>query len=132
MLTGQGVVHATQDSTLAVIGASARETIQLVSAHLIIGGGPIQTSTAVQFLAPITQFGADSTISLDNTQATREVFVKSGPTAGELFLYNGATMVADLHIRGQAQIYAENIPAGMQPGSVLLTAYDTGHSISPI
>ena len=49
---------------------------------------------------------------LDNTQAAREVFVKSGPTAKELFVYNGATMVADLPVSGHAQIYAENKPTG--------------------
>jgi hypothetical protein len=130
-LSGQGVVRATGGSSVTVIGATAGETIQLVSAHLYVGGGPIQTSTAMQFLAPVTDFGASSEITLNNTQATREIFSKSSPTAGQLFLYNGSTMVADIHISGQAHIYATDIPPGSAPGSVLITAFDTGHTIPP-
>ena len=128
-LTGQGTLRAVGDSSLSVISASAGETIQLVSAHLYIGGGPIPSSTALQFLAPITGFGAGSEITLNNTVATSAMFAKSGPRAGEMLLYNGANRVADLHIRGQAQIYASS-PAGSGPPSVLLTAFDTGHSIA--
>jgi hypothetical protein len=128
-LTGQGVVRATNSSSITVISASTGETVQLVSAHLYVGGGPIQSSTAMQFLAPITNFGANSQITLNNTQATSDIFVKSAPTAGELFLYNGTTLVADLHISGQAHIYASNIAPGLVPGSVLITAHDTGHSL---
>jgi hypothetical protein len=128
-LTGHGVVRATNSSSVTVIGAGTGETVQLISAHLYIGGGPIQTSTAMQFLAPVTDFGASSEITLNNTQATSEVFAKSTPTAGELLLYNGSAKVADLHISGQSHIYASDMPPGTAPGSVLLTAYDTGHSI---
>lgn len=127
-LTGHGVIRATGDSTVSVIGTSAGETIQLLSAHLNIGSGAYPAGTGMQFLGAVTHFGADSSITIDNTQATREVFTKSSPTAGELFLYNGSTMVADLHISGQASIFASNSSAGLG-GSVLLTAYDTGHSI---
>jgi hypothetical protein len=66
---------------------------------------------------------------LNNTQATQAIFAKSSPTAGELFLYDGSALVADLHISGQGQLYATDIQTGLSSGSVLLTAYDTGHSI---
>lgn len=129
VLTGTGVVRATANSTVSVIGTSASETIQLQSGHLYVGGGPIPSSTALQFLAPVTNFGATSAITLNTTQATEEVFAKSTPTAGELFLYNGSTLVADMHISGQAHIYASIVPPGSGPAGVLLTAYDTGHSL---
>jgi hypothetical protein len=129
VLSGQGIVRATGNSTISVISAGSDETIQLVAAHLDIGGGPVPASTAMQFLAPITEFGDSSEIVLNNTQATQAIFAKSSPTAGELFLYNGSALVADLHISGQGQLYATDIPAGLSSGSVLLTAYDTGHSI---
>src|SRR6185437_10798752 len=129
-LTGEGIVRATGGSTVSVISASAGEAIQLQSAHLYIGDSAIPTSTAMQFLAPVTHFGDGSVITLNNTQATSEVFAKSNPTAGELFLYNGSQLVADMHISGQSQIYATDIPAGPAgPGSVLLTPYDTGHTL---
>jgi hypothetical protein len=126
-LSGQGTIVAIGNSTLSLLGASTSETIKLQSAHLSIGdGAPV--STALQFLAPITAFGATSAITLENTQATSEVFNHTSPTAGELFLYNGTTLVADLHISGQAQIYAADSAAGAPP-SVTLTAFDTGHSL---
>jgi hypothetical protein len=128
-LTGQGVVRATGNSSVSVIDAVAGETIQLVSGHLTIGGGAVLSSTAMQFLAPVTDFGATSEITLANTQATSAVFSSTGAAAGQLLLYDGSTMVADLRISGQAHIYVSNVPAGLAPGSVLLTAYDTGHSI---
>ncbi len=128
-LTGSGVIRVTGNGTVSVDTAAAGETIQLQSGHLAVGGGPIPTGTAMQFLAPVTNFGAGSEITLNATQATREVFAKSAPTAGELFLYNGSQLVADLHISGQARIYATNTPAGALPGSVTLTAYDTGHAV---
>jgi len=133
-LSGQGVISATDGSTLRIqiASASSAETIQLTSAHLDIGYtgvfGPPPTNPGLSFLAPITDFGPTSSITLLNTQATSEVFAKSSPTAGELFLYNGATPVADLHISGQANIYASN-PSPSPFGSILLTPYDTGHSL---
>lgn len=126
-LSGQGIIHVTDNSTLAILAATPGETIQLESGHLSIGGG-YHTSQALSFLAPITGFGADSSITVPNIQATREVFTKSSPTVGELFLYNGSSLVADLHVSGQAKIYATNDPTG-GPGSVILTPHDSGHSI---
>jgi hypothetical protein len=128
-LTGQGVVRVTNNSSVSVIDASAGETIQLVSGHLYVGGGPIPTSTAMQFLAPITRFGANSEITLNNTHATNEVFLKTSATAGQVVLYDGSTVVADLQISGQRHIYASNVPASLVPGSVLLTSYDSGQSL---
>ncbi|HEY0183091.1 MAG TPA: hypothetical protein VGC09_09815 [Rhodopila sp.] len=128
-VSGNGVIRATGNSSVSVLSAGSGQTIQLVSAHLYIGGGPLPGSTAMQFLAPVTSFGANSEISLVGAQATREVFTKTSPTAGELLLYNGSTKVADLHISGQSHIYASNIPPVSSPASVLLTPYDTGHSI---
>jgi hypothetical protein len=81
------------------------------------------------FLAPVTEFGSDASISLVNSQAMQEVFNPTGPDAGEMLLYNGSTQVADLHLSGQSQFYASNQPAsGGHTSSVLITAYDTGHS----
>jgi hypothetical protein len=38
--------------------------------------------------------------------------------------------VADLHLSGQSHFYFSNQPAsGSGKGGVLITAYDTGHSI---
>jgi hypothetical protein len=126
-LTGHGTVVAKAHSTLNLAAASAGETIQLQSAHLYVGGLPAQGSTAMQFLAPVTNFGATSAITLINTVATTEVFARSSPTAGELFLYNGTQLVADMHISGQAHIYASTNTTGAP--SVTLTSYDTGHSL---
>ena len=126
-LTGQGVIRATNDSTIQLSSASAGETIQLTSAHLAIAGTlapPTITGNGLNFLAPIKDFGASSTITLYNTQATSEIFAKTSLKAGELFLYNGSTLVADLHISGQAHIYATQ-----QFSSVVLTPYDSGHSL---
>ena len=126
-LTGQGVIRATNNSTIQLATASAGETIQLQSAHLAIAGTlmpPTITGNGLNFLASIKDFGASSTITLYNTQATSEVFAKTSLKAGELFLHNGSTLVADLHISGQAHIYA-----AQQFSSVVLTPYDTGHSL---
>ncbi len=128
-LTGQGVVEATGGSSVTVLTASASETIALMAGHLYVGGAPIYASTAMQFLAPVTQFGATSAITFDDTQATSAVFEKSAATAGQFLLYDGASLVADVSISGQAHIYASDTPNGSAPGSVTLTAYDTGHSI---
>ena len=127
-LTGQGTIRTIGDGSLSVLSAGTDETIQLVSGHLDVQGTPFQTSNAMQFLAPITNFGAASDITLNDTSATSAIFTNSGPKADELLLYDGATTVADLHISGQAHIYA-SIPAGSGSPSVLLTAYDTGHSL---
>ena len=128
-LTGQGVVRATGGSSLTMLGASASETVQLVSAHLYVGGAPVYASTALSFLAPVTQFGTTSAITFDDTQATSGVFKQTGATAGEVLLYNGTSVVADFKLSGQSHLYATDTPNGSVPGSVTLTAYDTGHSM---
>ena len=127
-LTGQGAISATDNSTLDIGSAtSSGETILLGAANLSLGGPLFAANPGLTFLPPVTEFGSTSSISLYNTQATSEVFAKTAPTAGELSLYNGTTLVADLHISGQANIYASYNPVG--EGTVTLTPYDTGHSL---
>jgi len=128
-LSGQGAVRVTNDGNVSITSATAGETIQLPSGHLNIVNSS-SSPTSPPFLAGITDFGANSSINLGDaqvlaTQNPREVFVKSGPTAGELFVYEGSSKMVDLHISGQSNIYASS---GVGSGSVLLTAYDTGHS----
>ncbi len=127
-LSGQGVVSVTNNGNLSVIGATAGETIQLQSGHLDFGSDRYR----LPFLATITDFGADSSVNISNAhlladQNPQEVFTTSGPTAGELFIYEGTGAMVDLHISGQSQIYASLTGTG--GGGVLLTAYDTGHSL---
>jgi hypothetical protein len=129
VLSGFGSVQATAGSTIDVIGASATENIQLVSGHIYVGGGPIPSSTGMQFLASVTNFGAGSAITFNNTQATSEVYQTTGAAAGQLILYNGTTEVADFKLSGQAAFFASNVQTPSGAGSVLVTAYDTGHSI---
>ena len=129
-LTGQGVISAAHNSTLDIGSAtSSGETIQLTGANLTIGGPRFAANPGLTFVAPITHFGEASSITLSDTQATSEVFAKATATAGELFLYNGSTMVADLHISGQPHIYATVNPPAATSGSVVLTSYDTGHAL---
>lgn len=127
-LSGQGVVRVTNNGNLSVLGASAGETIQLQSGHLDVSDSRYRTL----FLADITDFGAKSSINLGDahvlaSQNPREVFVKSGPTAGELFIYEGSSKMVDLHISGQSNIYASYGDKG--GGGVVLTAYQTGNLI---
>ncbi|OJW28913.1 MAG: hypothetical protein BGO51_16445 [Rhodospirillales bacterium 69-11] len=128
-LTGTGTIVATGNSNLVLASAPTSETIQLTSAHLEIGDGAARPSTAMSFMAPVTGFGASSSITLDSTQATSAVFKMSAPTVGEMFLYNGSTLVGDLHIAGQSALYVTDNLAGTPSGSVTITAYDTGHAI---
>jgi hypothetical protein len=58
---------------------------------------------------------------VDNTVATAEVFAKTSLTSGDLMLFNGATEVANLHISGAMNIYAQNVA-----GAVVLTSTDPG------
>jgi len=126
-LTGNGTVKLTGNSTMQVMIKSS-DTIELQSGHLEIG---IQSapSVAMLFQAPITDFGSGSTITLDSTTATAEVFKHLGANAGELMLYSGSTLVADLHISGQNQLYASDTSGGAFGGSVTISAHDNGHSL---
>lgn len=128
-LTGTGTIVARGNSTVTVSSAPTSETIKLTSGHLEIGAGAGRPSTALSFMAPVTDFGASSSITLDSTQATSAVFKMSAPTVGEMFLYNGSTLVGDLHISGQSTLYATDNLAGTPSGSLTITAYDTGHAI---
>ena len=49
-------------------------------------------------------------------------FVKSSPTAGELFLYNGSTVVADLHISGQSTLFVSYDPTVGPFGATTIAA----------
>lgn len=127
-LSGQGVVRVTGNGSLSVLGATAGETIQLQSGHLDISDSRYHTP----FLADITDFGANSSITFGSAHVLpennpREVFAMSGPTSGELSIYEGSTSVLSLHISGQTHIYASYGDRGS--GAVVLTAYDTGNSI---
>ncbi|HET6605810.1 MAG TPA: hypothetical protein VFG62_04030 [Rhodopila sp.] len=98
------------------------ETVKLESGHLNVGGLP-GGSSAMQFLSPVTNFGSSASIDLYQTQATQKVFNRTGANAGEMLLYNGSTLVAELHLSGQSQFYASNQPAGGgHPAGVLVTA----------
>ena len=104
------------DSNLTVSGGATSETIYLRSSHLDIGGGGMPVANpAMSFLAPIN-VDQSSSITIENTQATSEVFAKSSPTVGELMIYNGSTMVADLHVSGAPYLFAYNEPAKVAGG----------------
>lgn len=96
--------------------------------RIAIGGGRIQTSAGMRFLASVTDFGAGGSMTFAHTQATTEVFQKTTPTSGRILLYNEAALVADFKFSGQASIYASSTQTGLGPPTLLLTAYDTGHS----
>jgi len=127
-LSGQGIVRVTGNGNLSVLGATAGETIQLQSGHLDYSDSRYH----LPFLASITDFGANSSINLGSAHVLpennpREVFAMSGPTSGELLIYEGSNKMVDLHISGQSHIYASYGDRG--GGGVVLTAYDTGNSI---
>jgi hypothetical protein len=128
-LNGTGHVKVINQGTVQVqLSAASSETIQLQSGHLEIGGS-VPAYAAMHFLAPITEFGDNSSITLDNTQATAEMFAKTSPTAGELFLYNGSTVVADLHISGQSNLYAGYDPSASNSGAVTISTVHTDQSL---
>lgn len=106
----------------------AGETIQLQSGHLDLGDSRFHPP----FLADITEFGANSSITAVEAQVNpaanvREVFAMSGPTSGEVFVYQGANVAVDLRISGQSHIYASYGNAGS--GAITLTPCDPGNSI---
>lgn len=124
-LSGTGSVNASGGSTLDIQTAAATETITLDSSHLTIGGqggfgigaGP---AGGMAFLAPVAMSG-DSTITLANTQATSMVLDETGGALHEVFLYNGADVVADLKISGSAQLFAQQDVLGSTPAIALTT-----------
>lgn len=126
-LTGNGTVKLGNDSTMQVM-ISSSDTIQLQSGHLEIGLTS-EPGIALLYKGPITNFGSDSTITLDSTTATTEVFKHLGADAGELMLYNGSSLVADLHISGQKHLYASYTPGSPFGGSVTISAHDNGNSL---
>jgi hypothetical protein len=124
-LSGTGSINASGGSTLDVQTAAASDMIALDSSHLTIGGqggfgigaGP---AGGMAFLAPIAISG-DSTITLANTQATSMVLDETGGALHEVFLYNGADVVADLKISGPSQLFAQQTVLGSTPAIALMT-----------
>jgi hypothetical protein len=134
-LSGRGSITAASGSSLEIQSATDGNTIQLTSAHLAVGGqGGMDpayphggTPGGMSFLAPITM-DPGSTVTLYNTQATSEVLEKLGGSIHEVFLYNGASLVADLKISGVSQLYAQDLGAG-PAGHVLLSAVPSSHDL---
>jgi hypothetical protein len=130
-LSGRGSIPAAS-SNLEIQSATDGNTIQLTSSNLAIGGqGGINpanphggTPGGMSFLAPITM-DPSSTVTLYNTQATREVLETHGGLIHEVFLFNGSSQVADLKISGVSQLYAEQIGAG--PGAMVLLSANPNH-----
>lgn len=133
--TGTGTIVATNNSTINLTSAQAdTNTIKLTSGHLYLANYiEAPPNAAMNFLAPITGFNAASEITLSGIQATTEVFAKTSLTAGDLFLYNGTTQVASLHISGSPMVYASIVPPGSGSGSaydsILLTATKPVHPL---
>lgn len=115
-LTGSGSVVAFE-SDLKLSGAAPSENIILQSSHLDVGttGAYPVVNPGLHFIAPINldQF---SSITLENTQATKEIFAQSGPNAADLMLYNGSALVASLHVTGAPYLFASNNPANVLGG----------------
>ena len=131
-LSGNGTVSLINNANALIVGAGKNSnTIQLQSGHLEAGFNTVGQPGGMSFQAPITNFGADSTITLDNTAATSEVFKQIGATAGEVMLYNGSTLVADLAISGQSRLYANVTPSPspLPLGTVTISAHNDGHAL---
>jgi hypothetical protein len=126
--TGTGTIVATNGSTINLTGQTDTNTIKLTSGHLYLVNPPQAPNAAMNFLAPITGFNAASEITLNDIQATSEVFAKTSLTAGDLTLYNGTTEVASLHISGSSMVYA-SVVQGSAYDSILLTATKPAHSL---
>lgn len=129
-LSGTGSISGFNGSSLDIQTAAAEETIQLQSSHLTIGGqGGFGVGTGpaggMSFLASITMDDSPaSSITLANTQATGMVLDETVGGLHEVFLYNGATEVADLKLSGPSQLYAEQQMAGSTPYVKLVTQPD--------
>ena len=133
-LSGNGSMNASNGSTLSIQTSGVGTTIHLRSSHLFIGGlaglagGRPGLPGGMSFLAPITMDQA-SAITLNDTQATSEIVNQVGGSIREVFLYNGATEVADLKIRGVSNLYATENVAG---GSVTLNTTPSSHNIASV
>ncbi|MEA2790366.1 MAG: hypothetical protein QOG73_2772 [Acetobacteraceae bacterium] len=126
-LNGNGAIRASNGSTLDIQSASAGNTVQLASSHLLIGGQG-GAPGGLSFLAPITMDGSSS-ITLNATQATSEVLKQFGGSISEVFLYNGATAVADLKVTGVSQLYATVSGSGCSATVTLSTSH--GSNVLP-
>ena len=121
-LSGSGSVTLTNGSHMFA-DKQTTETIILQSGHLDVGN-PLDRSPTIQFL--VSSFGADSSMSISNTQATLAVVVHNGPDAKEMFLVNGTTGVADIRFSGGADtLYASSNASG----GVTISAHDSGTAV---
>jgi hypothetical protein len=136
-LSGTGSITATNGSTLNIQSSTEGNIIHLRSSHLVIGGqegvgdgsGPAGGMT---FLAAITMnTNPNSSITLANTPATNMVLQETGGSISEVFLYNGATEVADLKLSGVSHLYAEQGLSGSTPYITLQTT-STGHDLPSV
>lgn len=123
VLKGHGSINA-YASTIDVLSAPTSETIQLRSSYLDIGTAG-QPDPGMQFLAPIHVDGF-SNISLEDTHATLEVYFRS---SGALFLFDGSQMVANMHITGSPNLYAEQVTPAYGFPSVTISSTNLGHAL---
>jgi hypothetical protein len=125
MLSGKGLLDLTNGSTVNLLGAASSETIDLSSGTLIVGPDASNHSNAMQFLAPVTDFGATSELTLAATHATAMLYGGSSPSAAEWLLYDGATQVASLLIKtsGSSPLQASYDPT---TNAVTLATHDIG------
>lgn len=121
-VTGTGVITTTNAGNLGAESLvpgrgsiDAGETIQLSDGFLYVTG---HTD------APITDLGPDSSVFLENVQATAEMFTKTGRDSGILSLYDGARYVESLSISGAPEVYA--VPTS---GSGVIISTRSGESM---
>lgn len=126
-IEGRGLIFANR-STIDASSSPTSETILMRSAYLDIGG-PGAVNPGMQFLAPIADFDLSDSINLENTHATMEVYFRQ---SGNFYLFDGAQMVANMHISGPGlpTIYATQItPAFGAPSVNLTTTNPWGHAL---
>jgi hypothetical protein len=128
-LGGKGKIFANR-STIDACSAPTSETIVMRSSYLDIGGDANDPNPGMRFLAPVAGFDASSTINLEETHATMEVYFKA---SGALFLFDGPTMVANMHVSGSPTsptVYAtQNTPAFGAPSVTLSATNPWGHAM---
>ncbi|HBK05305.1 MAG TPA: hypothetical protein DDZ81_05505 [Acetobacteraceae bacterium] len=119
---GSGVISVTGDGSVFDVGDFATtETIQLHSANLVI-----RRPLLHKILHASIVFDAKSSVMLGSPAASDEMFVRTGATSEELFLYGDGTMYADLMVSGVPELHA----SASAIGTVLLTPSITGKSLS--
>lgn len=121
-LSGTGSIAASNGSTMNIQSADAGNTIELKASYFYIGyiGGQADAPGGLSFLAPITM-DAKSSIGLAFTPATSEAVMHLGGSISEVFVYNGATEVANLKVSGVAALYASESGTGASAMTILST-----------